>query len=204
MKTLIMFYSMYGHVYKLAEAVAEGVRQVENMEAVVRKVPETLPDDLVAKLGGLEPRKAWADIPEVKIADMEEADAVIIGTPTRFGGVCAQVRTFLDGTGKLWGRQTLLGRIGAAFTSTGTQHGGQEVTLYGSIYPYFLHMGMLVCGLPYAFQGQSDASRIIGGSPYGASTVAGHDGSRTPDEIDLDGAKYLGRHVAQLTKKLRA
>ncbi len=203
MKALIAYYSMYGHVYQLAKAIEEGVKDAGGIEPVLRKFSETLPDALVEKLGGIEPRKAWADVAEVKVSDFEEADAIFIGTPTRFGGLCAQVRTFLDSTGGLWASQKLLGRIGAAFTSTGTQHGGQEVTMYGSIYPYFLHQGMLICGLPYAYQGQSGMDEIIGGSPYGASTVAGHDGSHQPTKADLEGARYLGKHVAELTKKLR-
>jgi NAD(P)H dehydrogenase (quinone) len=198
-----MFYSMCGHIHQLARAVAEGVAEVEGVEPVLRKVKETLPDDLVAKLGGAEPRKAWQDVPEVTVADVEACDAMFIGTPTRFGGVCAQVRQFLDSTGGIWAKQTMLGKIGAAFTSSGTQHGGQEVTIYGSIYPYFLHQGMLVAGLPYAFQGQSGVSEVMGGSPYGASCVADSDGSRQPSKVELDGARYMGRHVAQLTKKLR-
>lgn len=203
MKTLVMFYSMYGHVHRLARAVAEGVAEVDGVEPVLRKVAETLPDALVEKLGGAEPRKAWADVPEVAVSDLLECDAMIIGTPTRFGGVCGQVRQFLDSTGALWARQAMLGKIGAGFTSSGTQHGGQEVTIFGSLYPYFLHHGMLVCGLPYAYAGQSGMEEIKGGSPYGASCVAASDNSAQPTTFDLDGARYLGRHVATLTKKLR-
>lgn len=203
MKALIMFYSMYGHIHQLARAAEEGIAEVKGVEPVLRKVKETLPDALVEKLGGMEPRKAWADVPEVSIKDLEECDAMLIGTPTRFGGVCAQVRQFLDSTGGLWAKQTMLGKIGAGFTSSGTQHGGQEVTIFGSLYPYFLHHGMLVCGLPYAYQGQTGMEEIKGGSPYGASCVAGSDGSARPTKFDLEGAKYLGRHVATLTKKLR-
>lgn len=203
MKALIMFYSMYGHIHQLARAAAEGVAEIDGVEPVLRKVKENLPDSVVEKLGGLEARKAWADIPEVAIGDLEECDAMLIGTPTRFGGICSQVRQFLDSTGGLWAKQTMMGKIGAGFTSSGTQHGGQEVTIYGSLYPYFLHQGMLVCGLPYTYQGQSGMEEIKGGSPYGASCVAGSDGSALPTQFDLDGAKYLGRHVATLTKKLR-
>lgn len=203
MKALIAFYSMYGHVFQLAKSIAEGVAEVDGVEPVLRKVRENLPDEVVVKLGGIEPRKAWQDIPEVAIKDMEECDAMFIGTPTRFGGVCSQVRQFLDSTGGLWARQAMLGKIGAGFTSSGTQHGGQEVTVYGSLYPYFLHHGMLICGLPYAYAGQSGMEEIKGGSPYCASCVAGSDGSSQPTKYDLDGAKYLGRHVATLAKKLR-
>lgn len=203
MKILVVFYSLYGHVFQLANAVAEGIRQIEGVEPMLRTVHETLPDSLVEKLGGLEARKLWQNIPEAETADLEECDAMLIGTPTRFGGVCAQVRQFLDSTGGIWSRQDMLGKIGAAFTSSGSQHGGQEITIFGSLYPFFLHHGMLVCGLPYAFENQSSMSEIIGGSPYGASCVAGPDSSREPMQIELDGAWYLGRHVAALTKKLR-
>lgn len=204
MKALIVFYSMYGHIYKMAEAVAKGVRSAGGVEAVLMQVPETLPESVLEKMSALEPRKAWAHIPIAKPADLAECDALFIGTPTRFGGVCGQVRQFLDATGGLWAKGAMVGKIGAGFTSSGTQHGGQEMTIIGSLYPYFLHHGMLAAGLPYAYQGQSSMAEIIGGSPYGASTIAGPDGSREPGRIDLDGAEYLGRHVAIMTKKLRA
>ncbi len=203
MKVLILYYSMYGHISRMAKSVAEGVSEVAGVEPVLRKAPETLPDSVVEKMGGIEARKAWRDVPDAKVSDLEECDALIIGTPTRFGGVCGQIRQFLDATGGLWAKQTMLGKIGAGFTSSGTQHGGQETTVFGSLYPYFLHHGMLICGLPYAFAGQSSVEGIIGGSPYAASCVAGPDGSRQPTAIDLEGAKYLGKRVAELTKKLR-
>lgn len=203
MKALILFYSVYGHIHQLARAVAAGVGEVAGVDPVLRKAPETLSDDILAKIGGLEPRKAWRDVPDATVQDMDECDCLIIGTPTRFGGVCGQVRQFLDGTGGLWANRKMVGKVAAGFTSSGTQHGGQEVTIFGSLYPYFLHQGMLIAGLPYAFEGQSSMSEIIGGSPYGASCVAGGDGSRQPTAIDLDGAKYLGKHVAELTKKVR-
>lgn len=203
MKILVLFYSAYGHIHQLARAVAEGAKAVDGVEPVLRKAPETLSDEILGKMGALEARKAWQDIPDAAIADLEECQALVIGSPTRFGGICGQMRQFLDSTGRLWGTQAMLGKVGAAFTSSGTQHGGQEVTIYGSIYPYFLHQGMLIAGLPYAFKPQSGVEGIIGCSPYGVSCVAAPNGSRQPTPTDLDGARYLGKHVAEITKKLR-
>ena len=201
MKCLILFHSAYGHVYRMAEAVAAGVREVPGAEAVLRKAPETLPDEILKKIGALEPRKAWAHIPDAAIGDLVDCRALIIGTPTRFGGMCAQIRALLDATGGLWAEGAMLGKVGAAFVSTGTQHGGQESTLL-SVHTYFLHHGMVVAGLPYAFAGQMVMSEITGGSPYGASTIAGPDSGRTPTENDLAGAHFLGKHVAGLALKL--
>ena len=203
MKAVILFYSMYGHVYQLAEAVAKGVRAAGGVEPVLLKVAETLPDSVLEKMSALEPRQAWANVPVAKPADLADCDALLIGSPTRFGGVCGQMRQFLDSTGGLWAKGALTGKIGAGFTSSGTQHGGQETTIIGSLIPYFLHHGMLVSGLPYAYEGQSAVGEIVGGSPYGASTVAGPDGGRAPGPLDLGGAEFLGRHVATLTRKLR-
>lgn len=202
-KIWVLFYSMYGHVHELAKAIAEGVESAGGAEAVLRQVPETLPETVLEKMGALEPRKAWAHIPVAKAAELADCDALIIGSPTRFGGICGQMRQFLDSTGGLWAKGALLGKIGAGFTSSGTQHGGQEMTLAGSLYPYFMHHGMLAAGLPYAYEGQSTMETIAGGSPYGASTIAGPDGDQAPNAFELDGARYLGKHVAELTKKLR-
>lgn len=200
MKALILFYSVYGHTFELAKAVEEGLKEA-GLEPVLRKAPETLPDKVVESIGGLEPRKKWAEVPEAAIDDLISAEAIIIGSPTRFGGMCGQVRSFLDSTGGLFAKGALVGKVGAFFTSANTQHGGQETTILTSI-PFFLHQGMVFAGLPYAFEGQTSVAEIIGGSPYGASTTAG-DGSRRPTKIDLDGARFLGRHVGQITKKLR-
>lgn len=201
MKALILFYSVYGHIFEMAKAVEEGVKEA-GMEAVLRKAPETLPDKIIEALGGLEPRKKWAYVPDVTIGDMAEAEAVIIGSPTRFGGMCGQVRAFLDSTGGLFAKGAMAGKVGAFFTSSNTQHGGQESTILTSI-PFFLHQGMIFAGLPYSFAGQSSVDAVIGGSPYGASTIAG-DGSRRPEQIDLDGARYLGKRVGEITMKLRS
>lgn len=200
MKALILFHSVYGHVYELAQAVEAGVKAA-GLEPVLRKAPETLPESVLEAIGGLEPRKAWAHVPDAVIQDLVDAEAVIIGSPTRFGGMCGQVRQFLDSTGGLFAKGALVGKVGAFFTSSNTQHGGQETTILTSI-PFFLHQGLVFVGLPYAFAGQTSVEEIIGGSPYGASTVAG-DGSRRPTKIDLDGARFLGEHVGKITAKLR-
>lgn len=202
MKALILFYSVYGHIFEMAKAVEEGVKEA-GMEAVLRKAPETLPVKVIEAIGGLEARKKWADVPEATVGDMAEAEAVIIGSPTRYGGMCGQVRAFLDSTGGLFAKGSMVGKVGAFFTSSNTQHGGQESTILTSI-PFFLHQGMIFAGLPYSFAGQMSVDAIVGGSPYGASTVAGSDGSRRPEQIDLDGARYLGKHVGQITMKLRS
>ncbi len=202
MKAVILFYSMYGHIHALAEAVAKGAGKVPGVEPKLLRVPETLPPQVLEKMGAVEPAKAWAGVPVAKPADLEGIGALFIGTPTRFGGACGQMRQFLDATGGLWVKGALLGRVGAGFTCSGTQHGGQEMTIVGSLVPYFLHHGMLVAGLPYAYEGQSSVEGIVGGSPYGASTIAGPDGDRAPGALDLGGAEYLGEHVARLAKKL--
>ena len=201
MKVLVLFYSTYGHIYKMAEAVTEGVSQVDGAEAVMRRVPETLPDDVIAKMGATEAQKAFAHIPVCTVEELAEADAVIFGTPTRFGNMCGQMRQFLDATGGLWAEGALVGKVGSVFTCSATQHGGQESTIL-SFHITLLHHGFVIVGLPYAFQGQMRTDEITGGSPYGASTIAGGDGSRMPSENELDGARFQGKHVAQITAKL--
>ncbi len=201
MKVLIVYYSMYGHIHRMAEAVAEGVREVPGAEVVLRLVPETLPEDVLKKMGALEAQKAMAHIPVCTVAELAEADAVIFGTPTRFGNMCGQMRQFLDATGGLWAKGALVGKVGSVFTSTGTQHGGQESTIL-SFHLTLLHQGMLIAGLPYSFVGQTRMDEITGGSPYGASTIAGGKGERMPSENELAGARYQGRYVATIAKKL--
>jgi len=201
MKILIVYYSMYGHVHKLAEAVAEGARAVEGADVEIRRVPETLPVDVLQKMGASDSVTAQASIPECAPDDLAAADAVIFGTPTRFGNMCGQMRQFLDATGQLWAKGALVGKVGSVFTSTSTQHGGQETTPF-TFFPTLLHHGMVVAGLPYAFQGQTGVSEVKGCSPYGASTLAGPDGRRLPSEIELEGARYQGGYVAGLAKKL--
>ena len=199
MKVLILFYSAYGHIYKMAEAVAEGARKVEGMEVEIKQVPETLSAEILQKIGAAEAKKAFAHIPVAKIEDLTKADAIIFGFPTRFGSVPSQMKTFIDGTGSLWVKGALTGKIGSVFTSTSAQHGGQESTIVG-FYPVLLHHGMLITGLPYSFQGQGTMDEISGGTPYGASTIVG-DGSRMPSENELEGARYQGWYVASLVAK---
>ncbi|MGL4209421.1 MAG: NAD(P)H:quinone oxidoreductase [Candidatus Adiutrix sp.] len=202
MKILILFYSVYGHIFELAQSVEKGVTEA-GLEAVLRKAPETLSDEVIKTLGGEEPRKKWAHVPTVTVQDMIDCDGLIIGTPTRFGGMCGQVRQFLDSTGKLFAQGSMLGKAGAFFTSSNSQHGGQETAILSSI-PYLLHMGMVYVGLPYAvFPAMGNTEEVMGGSPYGASTIAASDGSRRPSALDLEGARTLGHHVAQITAKLR-
>jgi NAD(P)H dehydrogenase (quinone) len=200
-KILIVYYSMYTHVHKMAEAIAEGVQEIPGCEAVLRRVPETLPAEVLAAMGAQEAQKAMAHIPIATVDDLVAADAVIFGTPTRFGNMCGQMRQFLDATGQLWQKGSLVGKVGSVFTSTATQHGGQESTIL-SFHITLLHHGMVVVGLPYAFAGQMDNSEITGCSPYGASTVAGTRGERVPTANELAGARFQGAHVATIAKKL--
>ena len=201
MKVLVMFYSTYGHVYKMAEAIAEGAGEVGGAEVELRRVPETLPEDVLEKMGALAAQKVFAHIPVCTVEELANADAVIFGTPTRFGNMCGQMRQFLDATGQLWAKGALVGKVGSVFTSTATQHGGQESTLL-TFHVTLLHHGFVVVGLPYAFQGQMNNDEITGGSPYGASTIAGTQGERTPTENELAGARFQGKHVASIAAKL--
>jgi len=201
MKLLVMYYSMYGHVHQMAEAVAEGAREVPGVEVVMRRVPETLPEEILVKLGAWEPQKKFSHVPVGNVDDLRMADAVIFGAPTRFGNMCGQMRQFLDATGQLWATGALVGKVGSVFTSSATQHGGQESTIL-SFHTTLLHHGMVIVGLPYTFTGQSRLDEITGCSPYGASTIAASDGSRRPSANELDGARYQGRHVAGIASKL--
>lgn len=203
MKALILYYSMYGHIYKMAEAIAEGVREVPGCEAIVRRVPETLSDDILGKMGALDAQKNMAHIPVATVDDLAQADAIIFGTPTRFGNMCGQMRQFLDATGGLWAKGALIGKVGSVFVSSATQHGGQESTIL-SFHTTLLHHGMVVVGLPYSFAGQTSNAEITGGSPYGASTIAGGQGERMPSENELAGARFQGAHVARIASKLHA
>lgn len=201
MKVLIVYYSLYGHIYEMVKAAAEGVASVDGEEAVVRRVSETLPPEAIEKMGAAEAQKAQADIPLCSREELAEADAVIFATPTRFGNMCAQMRQFFDYTGSLWAKGTLVGKVGSVMTSSGTQHGGQESTIL-STHITLLHHGMVIVGLPYTFSEQSTTDEVMGCSPYGASTIAGGDGSRTPSEKELAGARYQGAHVAKIAMKL--
>jgi NAD(P)H:quinone oxidoreductase type IV len=201
-KVQIVFYSMYGHVYRLAEAVAEGVRQVPNTEVVLYQVPELVPEEALQKSGAKAARQAFAHIPVAQPNKLAEADAIIFGTPTRFGNMCAQMRNFLDQTGSLWTKGALIGKVGSVFASTATQHGGQETTIT-SFHTTLLHQGMIVVGVPYSQQGLLNMKEITGGTPYGATTLADADGSRQPTENELEIARFQGQHVAEITSKLR-
>lgn len=201
MKVLIAFYSMYGHVHQMAEAVAAGVREVPGAEAVLRRVPETLTPEILEKMGAVEAQKSLAHIPICTIDDLASANAVIFGTPTRFGNMCGQMRQFLDSTGQLWMQGALVGKVGSVFVSSATQHGGQESTIL-SFHITLLHHGMLVAGLPYTFMGQMNIDEITGGSPYGATTIAGGQGQRAPSENELAGARFQGKYVATIAAKL--
>ncbi len=201
MKVLIPYYSMYGHIHHMAAAVAEGVNEVEGVEAKLCRVPETLPKEVLEKMGALDAQDTMSDIPVCTVEELGEADGVIFGIPTRFGNMCGQMRQFLDATGGLWVKGSLIGKVGSVFASSATQHGGQESTIL-STHITLLHHGMVIVGLPYSFTGQNTIDEITGCSPYGASTIAGGQGERLPSDNELDGARYQGKHVAEIVKKL--
>lgn len=195
-KVLVLYYSAYGHIETMANAVAEGAREA-GATVDIKRVPETVSDE-VAKKSGLKLNQA---APVANVEDLANYDAIIIGTGTRYGRVTSQMASFLDQTGGLWARGALNGKVGGAFASTGTQHGGQEMTLF-SIITNLLHLGLIPVGLPYSFQGQMRIDEITGGSPYGATTIAGTDGSRHPSENELAGARFQGKHIAEIATKL--
>jgi len=201
MKILIVYYSTYGHVHQMAEAIADGARTVDGAEVMLRRVPETLPLDVLESMGAAAAQQTFAHVPVCTLDELAAADAVIFGTPTRFGNMCGQLRQFLDATGQLWASGALIGKVGSVFASTATQHGGQETTIL-STHITLLHHGFVIVGLPYAFQGQMRIDEITGGSPYGATTIAGGSGERMPSENELAGARFQGRHVAEITAKL--
>jgi NAD(P)H dehydrogenase (quinone) len=201
MKVLIVYYSMFGHIHRMAQAVAEGVLEVAGAEAALRRVPETVPEGILKNIGALETQRAMADTPVCTIEELADADAIIFGTPTRYGNMCGQMRQFLDATGPLWNKDAFVGKVGSVFTSSATQHGGQESTIL-SFHITLFHLGMTVVGLPYAFQGQRRVDEITGCSPYGASTIAGKGGKRQPSLNELEGARWQGRHVAAIATKL--
>ena len=196
-KVLVLYHSTYGHVEKMAEAIAEGARQVDGAQVDIKRVPELVPEELAKKSG----YKLDQAAPIATIDELSDYDAIIIGAGTRFGTAASQLRNFLDQTGGLWASGAFTGKVGSAFTSTASQHGGQETTLIGMIQT-LLHHGMVVAGLPYAWQGQLRIDEMTGGSPYGATTITGGDGSRMPSDNELEGARWQGRHVAETAKKL--
>jgi NAD(P)H dehydrogenase (quinone) len=195
-KILVLYYSSYGHIETMAYAVAEGARET-GTEVVVKRVPELVPAEIAEKSGYKLDQKA----PIATVDELPEYDAIIFGTGTRFGNMTAQMKNFLDQAGGLWATGKLVGKVGSVFTSTATQHGGQESTIL-TFHPVLLHLGMIIVGLPYSFAGQMGLDEVMGNSPYGASTIAGGDGSRQPSQVELDGARFQGRHVAEIAGKL--
>ena len=198
----VIFYSMFGHVWRMAEAVAEGARAMPDTEVGLYQVPELVPEEILQKSGAKAARAAFAAIPVATVEQLSQADAIIFGTPTRFGNMCAQMRNFLDQTGGLWVRGALIGKVGSVFASTGTQHGGQETTIT-SFHTTLIHHGMIVVGTPYSEPALSNMDEITGGTPYGASTLAKADGSRFPSENELTIARFQGRHVATIARRLK-
>ena len=203
MKLQIIFYSMYGHIYRMAEGVAQGAREVQGAEVSLYQVPELLPDDVLVKTGAKQAKQAFAHVPVATVDQLANADAIIFGAPTRYGNVVAQVQSFLDATGQLWLKGSLIGKVGSVFTSTATQHGGQETTIR-SLHTELFHHGMVVVGVPYSCQELMNMSEISGGTPYGASTMAGPKGDRQPTQNELTIARFQGRHVTQIAAKLAA
>lgn len=203
MKVHVVFYSMYGHIWRMAEAIAEGAKEVKGAEVKLFQVPETLSEAVLKKMNAVEAKKQFAKVSVATVDDLASADAVIFGTPTRFGNMCAQMKVFLDATGGLWMKGALIGKVGSIFASTATQHGGQESTIL-SFHTVLLHHGMVIVGMPYSEAKQMTMSEISGGSPYGVTTIAGGDGSRLPSENELQMARFQGRHVAGIAKKLSA
>jgi NAD(P)H dehydrogenase (quinone) len=195
-KILVLYYSSYGHVETMANAVAEGARSA-GAEVVIKRVPELVSDE-VAKASHFKVTQA---APIATVDELPDYDAIIVGVPTRFGNMAAQMKNFLDQTGALWFGGKLIGKVGSVFTSTATQHGGQESTIL-STHTVLLHQGMIIVGLPYSFQGQMKLDEVTGGTPYGASTISAGDGSRQPSANELDGARFQGKHVAEIAAKL--
>lgn len=198
-KILVLYYSMYGHTETMAKAVVEGARSVEGTEVTLKRVPEIIPEEKARDAGV----KLDQSAPFASTDELTDYDAIIFGTPTRFGNMCAQMRNFLDQTGGLWANGKLIGKVGSVFTSTGTQHGGQETTIT-SFHTTLLHHGMIIVGVPYSCNGITKMNEITGGSPYGSSTLADSDGSREPSENEIDIARFQGAHVAEVAKKQSA
>lgn len=203
MRIGVLYYSMYGHIHRMAEAVVEGIESVDGAEALLRRVPETLPGDVLEAMGAKESIDAQAAAQTAEVEELAEMDGIMIGTPTRFGNMCGQMRQFLDATGQLWLHGKLVGKPGGVFTSSNTQHGGQESTIL-SVHTTLLHQGMVIVGLPYTFKEQMRMDQITGCSPYGASTIAGQSGERTPSENELEGARFHGRHLTEIARRLAA
>ncbi len=200
MKILILFYSTYGHMHKMALAAAEGASRIDGAQVDIKRIPETLPEEVLAKMGATDAQKAFAHIPLAEVKDLKEYDAIIFGVPTRYGLPSAQVQTFLDKTGGLWSKGSLVGKLAGVMTGSGTPHGGQETTIR-SVHTALLHHGMVLAGLPYTFPGISRTDEVTGGSPYGASYIVRNEG-QSPTDNELDGALYQGEYIAGLAKKM--
>lgn len=200
-KVQVIFYSVYGHAWKLAGAIAEGAKQVPGAEVELLQVPNILSDDILAKMGATEARKAFAHVPEATAAKLADADVIILGSGTRYGSAAASFQAFLDSTGGLWGKGALVGKTGGVFTSTGSQHGGQETTLL-SMMTFLFHQGMNVVGVPYAAQELLNMKEITGGTPYGSTTITAGDGSRLPSENELAIARFQGKHTTEIGRKV--
>lgn len=198
----VIFYSMYGHVAQLAQAVAHGAREIDGANVTLFQVPELVPDEALVRTGAKQARDNFAHVPVAAPEQLVDADAIIFGTPTRYGNVCAQVQNFMDRTGQLWAKGALIGKVGSVFTSTASQHGGQETTIR-ALHTELLHHGMVIVGVPYAAQELLTLSEITGGSPYGAGTIAGPKGERQPTENELAIARFQGKHVAEIARKLK-
>ena len=201
MKIQVVFYSMYGHIYRMAEAVAEGARQVAGAEVSLFQVAELVPEAALERTGAKKIREGFAHVPLAQPQQLADADGILFGTPTRFGNMAAQMRNFLDQTGGLWAKGALIGKVGGVFTSTGTQHGGQETTIT-SFHTTLLHLGMVIVGVPYTEPRLVAMDQVSGGTPYGATTLAGADGSRRPSENELAIARFQGQHVAEVAARL--
>eukprot|EP00993_Chasmostoma_nieuportense_P003773 NODE_4476_length_781_cov_86.738532_g4317_i0.p1 GENE.NODE_4476_length_781_cov_86.738532_g4317_i0~~NODE_4476_length_781_cov_86.738532_g4317_i0.p1 ORF type:complete len:227 (+),score=63.42 NODE_4476_length_781_cov_86.738532_g4317_i0:56-682(+) len=199
-KVLVLFYSTYGHIYTMAQAVADGARDAGAC-VTIKRVPETLPTEVLEKMHAVEAQKQFEHIPIATPNELADYDCIIFGTPTRFGNMCGQMKSFLDATGGLWMSGALVGKVGSVFTSSGTQHGGQESTILTFI-TYLFHQGMVAVGLPYSFQGQMAIDEVNGCSPYGASTIVGGKGDRMPSGLELDGARFQGKNAASIAVKL--
>lgn len=201
-KIQVVFYSMFGHVYKMAEAICKGIQTVKDVEVELFRVPELVPEEILEKSGAKAAQKVFSHVPVIKPEQLANADAILFGTPTRYGNMCAQMRNFLDQTGGLWMRNALVGKVGSVFASTGTQHGGQETTLT-SFHTTLFHLGMVVVGVPYSEAKLTNMAEITGGTPYGATTLAGAAGDRTPSDNELAIAQSQGKHVAEIAKALK-
>jgi NAD(P)H dehydrogenase (quinone) len=198
-KVLVLYYSSYGHIETMAKAIAEGARDVAGAQVTVKRVPELVPEEVAEQAGFKQDQAADIATPD----ELADYDAIVFGTPTRFGNMASQMRNFLDQTGGLWAKGALIGKVGSVFTSSATQHGGQETTLT-SFHTTLMHHGMIVVGLPYSAEGQMGIDEVNGGSPYGATTIAGGDGARQPSDVELDLARFQGRHVAEIATRLAA